>query len=380
MIIVHIITRLIRGGADENTLLSCNAQADFGHSVHLIVGQQVSQDMLSRVDERVTVHQIKSLVRPLSPIQDIRAVIAIASVLKSLSPDVVHTHTSKAGIIGRCAALWVQPKGIVHGVHILPFLNVGPVERAVYLAAEKLISYTTDAFVDVSEGMRSACLEHGIGRDENHFVVPSGMDIRSFLDAKPVGDVEMSELLGFKIDPEIRIVLMVAALEPRKRIVEFLNVFASSIKSDSRIHFIVLGEGFDRTRIASKIKELGLDGRVHLAGFRTDVERWIARADVCVLSSEREGLPRAVVQYVAGGKPCVIAHLPGVEVVVRNGVNGYVVANDQLTLMPNLIQNILNNESLAESMTNEARQLDLLPWSVDNMAAQLEMIYKQVVS
>jgi len=378
--IVHAITRMVRGGADENTLLSCNVQAEEGHEVHLIYGRDASESMLKRAHPGVQLHRVPSLVRPVSPIEDVTAVFAIARLLRAMKPDVVHTHTSKAGIVGRMAALLAGCKGIVHGVHILPFLNVGPVSRLFYILAEKAMALVTDAFVDVSSGMRDACLEHRIGNPSNHYVVPSGMDIESFLRAAPLDEPALVEAVPDARDRPVQIVLMVAALEARKRIVEFLDVFSavSAARPDARL--VVLGEGVDRPRIERAIREQGLVGKVHLAGFRSDVERWIARADVCVLSSEREGLPRAVVQYAAGACPCVVTDLPGVDVVVKHGHTGYLVDCAKLQEMAKPVIDLLSDASLAHSMREQARRLDLLPWSVQNMTSQLDSIYRTVLS
>jgi len=371
---------MIRGGADENTLLSCNAQAAQGHEVHLIYGCDASDDMLCRADARVVLHQVASLVRPLRLWDDLLATLALVRLLRELRADVVHTHTSKAGIVGRAAAWFARSKGIVHGVHILPFLNVGRAEKAVYLVAERSMSWITDAFVDVSSGMRDACLEHGIGHPQNHYVVPSGMDIHAFLKARPLADSALSEVIPEAAQQRFPVLLMVAALEARKRIIEFLDVFEAVLARRPDVRLVVLGEGVDRSRIEEAVDRRGLSGRVFLAGFRTDVEQWIARADVCVLSSEREGLPRAVVQYAAGARPCVVTELPGVDVVVKHGVTGFLVPSDQLDGMVDPIVRLLADQDLAHAMTEQARRLDLLPWSVENMIQQLDHIYEKVLA
>ena len=380
MKIAHIITRMVRGGADENTLLSCNAQAAAGHEVHLIFGAQAHNDMLCRADGRVVLHQVPSLVRAVHPLQDARAVLTIIGLLRKLTPDVVHTHTSKAGIIGRAAGFFARSRSIIHGVHILPFLNVGKAERIVYLAAERALAAVTDAFVNVSKGMRDACLQHQIGHPGNHFVVPSGMDIHAFLHAQPLDDATLAQVVPEAAQYRVPILLMVAALEARKRVIEFLDVFNAILAHRPDARFVVLGEGVDRPCIERAIERKGLAGKVLLAGFRTDVEQWIARADVCVLSSEREGLPRAIVQYVAGARPCVVTELPGVDVVVKHGVTGFLVPTERLDAMVEPIVRLLTDPALAQSMADQARKLDLLPWSVENMTGELERIYAGVLS
>src|SRR5689334_9112033 len=180
MRIAHVITRLIQGGADENTLLSCNGQAALGHEVHLIFGSETSPAMIGRLHPLVRPHQIADLGRAVAPFKDARATASLTSLLHRLKPQILHTHTSKAGVVGRVAASVAGTPGIVHGIHILPFLNVGRTERMAYLAAERLLASVTDAFVSVSRGMQELALAHGIGTARKHVVVPSGMDLDRF--------------------------------------------------------------------------------------------------------------------------------------------------------------------------------------------------------
>lgn len=382
MRIAHIITRLIRGGADENTLLSCNGQAEMGHEVHLIYGLEFSDAMVQRLHPAVTAHQVRALRRPLAPIGDAWATLATATLLRQIKPEIVHTHTSKAGAIGRMAARIASTPGVVHGIHILPFVNVGRAEQFAYLTAERLLAPVTHAFVNVSQGMMETALANGIGPAPKHNVVPSGMDLTQFKDACRIGDDEIDAAFECSIEKasRVKLLVMIAALEPRKRIVEFLDVFARVAESEPTAALAVLGEGRDRNAILAKVNALGLGGRVALPGFRNDVERWVARADVCVLASEREGLPRAVVQYVLAGRPVVSTALPGLDEIVKSGVSGFLVPTDRLDQMAAPICALLKDPMLADSMSQEAKSIDLSRWSTRHMVDRLEDIYRSVLS
>jgi glycosyltransferase involved in cell wall biosynthesis len=376
--IAHIITRFIRGGADENTLLSCNGQASLGHDVHLICGQETSHEMLRQLDQRVTVHRVCSLVRSINPFKDAKALLKLIIILRSINPDIVHTHTSKAGILGRCAARLCDRPAVIHGVHILPFLNVSATQRIFYLLAERLVARFTDAFVSVSQGMRDACLESDIGTIDSHFVVPSGMDIHSFALAQALDDDEVRRSIP-DFNPDLPIILMVAALEKRKRIVEFLDVYVQVLQCGARAQLIILGEGVDRQRIEAAIAEKNLRGLVHLPGFQDQIQRWIQRSDICVLASEREGLPRAIIQYIAAGKPCVVTHLPGVGEVVKDGFNGFLIPVEDLDKMVDPIVRLLSDISLLRNMSCNARNVNLEAWSTESMIRQLEQIYSDIL-
>lgn len=378
MKIAHIITRLVRGGADENTMLSCNAQAAAGGEVHLIYGCEYSKEMLARAHPDVRLHEIASLQRAVSPIKDLRAVAELRKLLARIDPDIVHTHTSKAGIVGRAAARLAGRAGIVHGVHILPFVNVTPTAKVVYLGLEKALAPITHAFVNVSAGMQDIGLQHGVGRADRHFVVPSGMSVKDFRSASPFTSEELKERLG-DFPPGGRILVFVAALEPRKRQYEFLDVFKAVQATVGDVQLVLLGEGHDRQRLTDRVEALDLQGSVRFAGFSSEVERWIATAAVCVFASEREGLPRAVIQYALGARPVVSTDLPGIEAVVKNGESGFLVPIDDLEAMVKPIVRLLEDRQLAETMSAAARKLDLSAWDEAAMAASLDRIYADIL-
>jgi glycosyltransferase involved in cell wall biosynthesis len=376
--IVHVITRFVRGGADENTLLSCNAQVAAGHHVVLVFGCDNSDDMRTRLDPRVVQICLPALVRRIDPVNDARALVALAQQLARLKPDIVHTHTSKAGIVGRLAAVLAEARTVVHGVHIVPFVNVGPVERTVYLTLERLLAPLTDAFVCVSGEMRDMCLTSDVGTPTTHSVIPSGMDVARFRNAAPFSESELRAVFGMR-EGRPKLLVLTAALEPRKRVVEFLPVFARIVAQDPAARLAVLGEGVERLRILDAIETLELTDHVQLLGFRDDIERWLASADVCVFTSEHEGLPRAVVQYVLAGRPVVTTNLPGIQAVVHDGLNGFIIDEHDLDDMAAPILRLLRERQLARAFSAYARGLNLSAWSLENMIVSLEDVYRHVL-
>lgn len=380
MKIVHIITRFIRGGADENTLYSCNGQAALGHDVYLLYGRENHDDILSRVHPNVKLICIKSLIRNLHPLKDFRSLFNIHFHLNRIRPDIVHTHTSKAGFVGRIAAKLSGSPIIIHGVHILPFLNVKPMEKLAYLACEKILSPVTDAFVDVSTGMKEECLAQHIGNDNNHFIIPSGMDVNLFRDAKPISLKEMEETCPAPSMKwaNAKLILMVAAFEERKRHLEFLNVFARIVRSNPDACLLLAGAGPLESAILARIETLGLTGHVRIIGFRSDVARWIKTAQFCILSSEREGLPRVVVQYALGGKPIVATDLPGIDFIVQNDVTGYRVNSIEEMEAP--INRLLNDSTISTRLETGIGNIDLSPWSISYMNEKLEELYMNLWS
>lgn len=376
MKIVHIITRFVRGGADENTLLSCNAQAEAGHEVVLIHGRDSAPALVAQLHPRVEVMRAESLVREIDLAKDAVALRELKRLIAASAPDIVHTHTSKAGVLGRAAAWMAGCRTIVHGVHILPFLNVPPLQGAVYLALEHAVAPVTSAFVNVSAGMRDACVAAGLKR--SHHVVPSGMDTVRFTSAKPLSDAELTRATG-RDGARVELIVMAAALEKRKRVREFVEAFARIAAARPAAVLAVLGEGPERAAIQATADRLGLTDRVRLMGFQEAPERWMKRADVCVLSSEREGLPRVIVQYALCGRPIVTTALPGVEEIVQPDRTGFLVPVDDVTAMADPIIRLLQDRGLAARMAANARALDLSAWSIGGMASRLERIYDDLL-
>jgi glycosyltransferase involved in cell wall biosynthesis len=375
--IVHIITRFVNGGADENTLLTCNAQVAAGHEVVLIYGAEHTARMVGRLDPRVSKHPMPSLVRAVAPMRDVMALVETIIQLRRLRPDVLHTHTSKAGIIGRLAAFAVPDAVVVHGVHILPFAAQGSVLRLVYLALEKLTALATDAYIDVSEGMKAECLAYGLGTNDQHRVIASGMDVVKFRDALPTNDIA-SIGAGSSVTP-IRIGY-VAVLERRKRHRELLKSVTPLLQRYAHVHLLLAGEGPERVELEALAEDQAASSQIHLLGFRDDIEAVLAACDICVFVSEREGLPRSLVQYGLAGKPIVATHLPGIERILQHADNGYVVEPDAFDEFAARLETLIEDAALRKAMAARSRALDLSDWDASRMTERIDAVYAQLLN
>jgi glycosyltransferase involved in cell wall biosynthesis len=174
-------------------------------------------------------------------------------------------------------------------------------------------------------------------------------------------------------------IALVAALEPRKRHAAFLGVFGELARDRPGLQLCLFGTGPEEAALRAQAQALGFGARVRFMGFRTDVERWIAAADLCVLPSMREGLPRVVVQYVAAGKPVVVTHLEGIEEIVEDGVNGFVVGRDDFTDMRRALSRLLDDPALAGAMSLAARSRDLSRWSAERMEPAIDGILQGIL-
>jgi glycosyltransferase involved in cell wall biosynthesis len=375
--IAHVITRLMNGGADENTVISCNQAVCSGHSVMLVHGAQTRPQILSAVDARVEIIELRSLVQPVAPLSDMRALGDLVRTFRRYRPDVVHTHTSKAGILGRLAARAARVPVLVHGVHIVPFVNVGGLERYAYLTAERTVQGMTHAFIDVSPAIRDLCVRAGVGSPERHHVVPSGFELSLFRNATKPED--WRDLLGLgPDDPRPPVVVMLAVFEARKRHLECLERLPAIVARFPEVRFVFAGDGRLRNDIEARIEALGIERNVVLTDFYPHPEQLIALADICLLTSAREGLPRVVMQYLAGGRPVIAADLPCIGDVLRHDVNALVVRSD-LDGLADAVAALLEDPTRRARLARGAATTELAEWDASRMGSRLEAVYADVM-
>lgn len=367
MRIAHIITRFINGGADENTLLSCNWFAEQGNDVFLIYGRDCSTEIIAKVHENVKIIQVPCLVREISPLRDILAFLQICRILRRCDLDIVHTHTSKAGLIGRMAASLSSRAAVVHGIHILPFIGVGRLAGAVYVFAERVASLVTDVFVSVSKGMRDQALLRGIGDESNHEVIMSGMDVDYFRLA--TGREGRGEHLN---------VLYLAGFEARKQHRELISAISRRAADLERIRFLMYGAGDEVGSIRASVHSLGLQELVHVGGYASDPASVIAQADVGIYCSTNEGLPRAVVQYCIAGRPVIAFDLPGLGALVGSD-NGFVHRQGDFDGLLDSIVQLRNNPGLIGRLASGSSSRDVSAWSGENMCRALDAVYRKAL-
>jgi glycosyltransferase involved in cell wall biosynthesis len=311
--IVHVITALERGGAQRTVLEAC-AHLHHPRRPHLLVageGGALDDEARQRLGPRFL--PLRSLRHPLSPLDDARAVDDLRRLLARESerlraPVVVHTNSSKAGILGRLAAAAVGLR-TVHTVHGFGIDALGPRARPVLLAAERVVDPLTDVAVFVSEADVSFADAHGLFRRCERRVIRSGIDDATFraLREPPVARPLRSSLrASLGIDDDTPVAVTVANLKRQKDPLFHVDVLASwrRLQPDTRLVFA--GDGPLRDEVVARARELGVVDALHLVGFVDDVRPLLAGADVFLLASAWEGLPRSVLEATAAGLPCVV--------------------------------------------------------------------------
>ena len=374
MHIAHIVTRLLRAGSEENTLATCQWQIGAGHRVTLIHGATHDpywEDNLPAGIERVAVPQ---MVHRVHPFRDILTVRRLRALLRDIAPDVIHTHQSKAGVLGRIAAAAVPGAMVVHGIHILPFQGVSVPKRALYIAAEKYAAQRTHLFIGVSEMMGRSFVQAGIAGQGQVHCVRSGMDLARFQNATPPTDWQ--HLLGLSCgQPRPKVVLMMAAFEPRKRHIPFLQALAKVAHTLPDFKLLLAGRGPEEARVRAAVHSLNLTGRVVFCGHRPDPEALFALADLSILTSEREGLPRVVVQSIASGCPVLVQDLPGLDELVTHHRNGWIADPLDMDATVGHMRALLTNDPQLAALQRGARATDLNDWALETLGARTTALY-----
>ncbi|MEZ5656906.1 MAG: glycosyltransferase [Sphingobium sp.] len=362
------------GGCEENTWASCVHQAESGHKVHLVCGATSDIDAYRNRHPLIDVHCLEEMVWNISLRSDIAACRRLKSLFKQLGADVVHTHSSKAGILGRIAGRMAGVPLVVHGVHILPFSNVKLTQKIVYLGAEHVVGLMTDHFIHVSNGTKAIYDMTRVGKGKPHSVVRSGMEVEKFRNAPWPAD--WRELIDTeKAEDKPVTVLMLAVLEGRKRHAEFLREFASISPPGEKIRILLAGDGPERRRLETLVFELGVSDRVKLLGNRSDPEKLIALSDFSVLASVREGLPRSIIQSLAGGRPVVVSPFRGIGEVVKDHENGVIVASRMAEEVARETVLLARSPERLELYRNGAQQTSVDDWAFQNMFGQLDAAY-----
>jgi glycosyltransferase involved in cell wall biosynthesis len=379
MKICHVITRLILGGAQENTLLTCEGLHARGHDVTLITGPAFGPEgeLLTRARSGgYRVIEINQMIRRIAPIRDHCAYRRLRALLRKIRPDIMHSHSSKAGILARKAAARLGGMKIVHTVHGLAFHRyLSPWRNKLYIALEKRGARRSDAIISVADAMTRQALDAGVGRGEQYTTIYSGMDVEPYL--TPSGSEAFRNSLGLSDDAVV--VTQVSRLAELKGHQYILD--AAEKITDPRVHFCFVGDGRWRDRIASEIRRRGLDERFTLTGLLPpeQIPAVMAASDVVVHCSLREGLARTLPQAMLTGRPVISFDIDGAREVVDNStgvllppgdVAGLTAAIEKLTADPEL------RAALGAAGREKCREM----FSHHRMVDQIEELYLQLLN
>src|SRR5574341_403397 len=353
--VAHIITKLALGGAQQNTLFTVSHLDPLRFHPILIAGEPGLLDDEARGMRGVEFHPIPSLVRPLRPTADLRAMLALTRLLRRLRPTIVPTHSSKAGILGRWAAWLAGVPVIIHSIHGFGFTPAQhPLLRALLLTAERLTARLTTRFIAVSEANRQRGIELRLFSGERCALIRSGVDLHLFRHTR-VEVKKKKRDLG--LEPDRPVVGMVAPLKPQKAPLDFVRVAALVHKVRPDVQFLEIGDGELRPEVEAAAQREGLGDAFRLLGWRRDIPEVLRCLDVLALTSRWEGLPRVYLEALASGVPVIGTNVDGAAEVIRDGVNGYLVEPGDVGRMAKEVMALLRDPERARQMGRQAQAL-----------------------
>ena len=377
--ICHVITRMIIGGAQENTLLSVRGLMNKGHDVTLLTGPTTGPEgcLFDTEDtDEMTIIEEPSLIRPVSPLQDIRAYQRLLDLFRSPRVDVVHSHSPKAGILGRMAAWKAHVPLVVHTVHGQAFHPYQPwLTNRFYIAAERFAARRCHHICAVAQAMIDQCVAARVAPPEKYSVVYSGMDLSPYLNATP--DCELRKKLG--IPENSPVIGKVARLFELKGHDYLLQAAPSIVAQHPDVRFLLVGDGNLRKSLEQQVAKLGLTENFVFAGLvpPSDIPRYMSIMDCLVHLSLREGLPRTVVQAFASGIPAVAFALDGTPEVVQHGTTGYLCSAGDVEKVSTHLNHLLNDPVHRQTMGAKGRDLVVRQFDWRHMADVLEELYLQ---
>jgi glycosyltransferase involved in cell wall biosynthesis len=382
MRIVHVITRLIVGGAQENTLLSCEGQHARGHDVTLVTGPALGPEgsLMDRARSGgYRVIEVDEMRRSILPVKDFRSYRRLVRLLRDLKPDVVHTHSSKAGILGRWAAGKANVPVVIHTVHGLAFTaSTSRVVNSVYKALERQAAPLTTRIVCVADAMREQSLAANIGTRDQYVTIYSGMDTRPFLDPPVPRDVVRRQLgLG---DDDVA-VGTIARLFHLKGHDDLLEQAPALCRQFPNLRFLWVGDGLLRPQFERRIDSLGLRDRFILTGLvlPARIPELANAMDILVHPSRREGLARALPQASLAGKPVVTYDVDGNREGVINGQTGYVLPPFDKAKLAAALCDLVTDVPLRRSMGEAGRKFALARFDAKVMVDALEDLYERLL-
>jgi len=370
--ILHVITRLIHGGAQRNTMMCAAEQARRGHEVTLVTGPEAGPEgslLEEAAQDPYRLIVLPDLVRDPSPAHDLRALVGLWKLMGEQRFEVIHTHTSKAGILGRWAAALRRVPAVVHTPHGHVFHGYfSSWKTRAFREVERLTARTTDRIVALTEGDLRDHLQEGIAPAERFVIIPSGVSLERYRRKPENSERRQGLTMGF-----------VARLVEVKGVLDLLEAAALVVARFPRARLVLVGDGPLREAVLERIETLGLNPHVELLGRLEDPAPALQGFDLFVLPSHNEGMGRAVVEAMAAGLPVVATCVGGLPDVVVDGETGLLVPPRDPGALAEALMRLLEDPGLRTRM-GQAGQARAEEFSDQVMFERLETLYSEILS
>lgn len=374
--VLHIITNLPIGGAQDNTLLTVEHLDRSKYDVTLICAKD--GDWVVRANEisHLRIFYLDDLVRRIHPLKDILALLKLFKNIRKEKYDIVHTHSSKPGFSGRIAAKLAGTPIIIHTIHGFPFNDfMHPVLRRTFILLERFLSKLSDKLITVSNLNLRKAVELKFDKSHKFINIYSGIDFSKFNSSIDIPQQKQD----LELRPQDKIVGMVGRLSEQKAPLDFIRAIPDVLKIYKDTMFLLVGDGELRQNIESLIETLQINSRVKILGFRDDIARLLQVFDIYVLTSHWEGLGRSLTEAMYMGKPAVATRVEGVPELVEHGKTGLLVSPKDIKGISDGIIKILSDQKLAVKLGKAARQKVAEHFEAKVMVEKIDRLYQQLL-
>ncbi|NUM55177.1 MAG: glycosyltransferase family 4 protein [Candidatus Hydrogenedentes bacterium] len=375
--VAHVITRMCKGGAQENTFHTVRLANRERFEVDLISGYTAPGEPSMEDAVRaagIEIVRVASLVRNPSPLRDLRAYGELTRIFAQRKYDIVHTHTSKAGYLGRIAAAKARVPIIVHTPHGHVFFGYfNAALTALYTMLERNVARKSDRLIELTRRGVEQHLAEGVGTAEQWTSIFSGIDLAPFTAAIEHRDATRTKL---GIGRDDFVVGGVGRLEPVKGFSYFVQAAHIVAESLPNARFVLAGDGAERKSLESEAKSLGL--RIQFLGIRDDVSELMAAMDVCVVPSLNEGMGRVILEAGAAGTPVVATNVGGIPEVLIETKTGLLVRPRDETGIASAVLSLAADPAQRERLGGAARE-HAQQFSIARMVEQIESLYETLI-
>ena len=377
--VMHVITRMIVGGAQENTLYNClDLVRDFGDEVKLITGPSEGAEgkLLAQTNTQgLLIDTHSSLIRSISPLHDHRALQALKSAIRDWRPDVVHTHSAKAGLLGRAAAWSCRVPCVIHTVHGAPFHPFQRwASRWFFIQCERWAARRCHHMISVADAMTDLMVKAKVATQDKFTTIYSGMDVEPFLRSANNRESVRKELGFSSSDVVFGKIARLFHLKGHRYIIEAAEQVC---RNQPNAKFLFVGDGILREKFKSEIAKRGMNSSFVFTGLvpPAKIPDLIGAMDVLVHTSLREGLARALPQALISGKPVISYDIDGAREVVLEGKTGFLIPPKEIDSLANAMCKLANSTETREEMGEKGRELFTDQFRHETMTRKIRELY-----
>jgi glycosyltransferase involved in cell wall biosynthesis len=381
--VTHIITRLVIGGAQENTVATVlSLRQKSGIEVNLISGPTIGPEgslepEVKKIPGLLTI--VPSLVRPVHPLKDFLALRRLEKILREQKPDIVHTHSGKAGILGRLAAKRAGVPVIIHHIHGPSFGNFqNAIANFIFTTAERRAARVTTHFICSAQAMTRIYLAAGIGKPEMFTRIFSGFHLKPFLEAQ--NDLALREKLGIPADAFV--IGKIARLFKLKGHDDLIAAFQKLLPQCPNARLLLVGDGSLRTHLENRAREMNLADKIIFTGVvpPNEVPRYVGIMDCLAHLSSREALSRALPQALAAGKPVVAYDFDGADEICLNNETGFLVRTGDVATVAQKLFQLANDSELRKWLGQNGQEFVRENFAVEKMVYEQYNLYLKLAA